>query len=97
MYRYSLTTIGVCVLTISGTGDMYDYELGKGYGGTDTSDSPWNGQYRKQIKKIVVSDGDYVWTLKVTAPSEDTDFYFDLRDATTNKYLKDYFIFSFEF
>lgn len=46
-----------CILTISGTGDMYDYELGKGYGGTETSTSPWNGQYRKQIKKIVVSDG----------------------------------------
>ena len=46
-----------CVLTISGTGDMYDYELGKGYGGTETSSSPWNGQYRKQIKKVVVSDG----------------------------------------
>ncbi len=46
-----------CVLTISGTGEMYDYEMGKGYGGTETSNSPWNGQYRKQIKKIVVSDG----------------------------------------
>lgn len=45
------------VLTINGTGDMYDYELGKGYAGTDTSDSPWNGQYRKEIKKIIVSEG----------------------------------------
>lgn len=45
------------VLVISGTGDMYDYQMGKGYAGTETSDSPWNGQYRKQIKKVVVSDG----------------------------------------
>jgi len=45
----------------------------------------------------VNTDGDYVWTLKVTAPSENTDFYFDLRDATTNKYLKAYFVFSYKF
>ena len=40
-------------------------------------------------------DGDYVWKIKVTTPSVSTDFYFDLRNSTTNKYLKEFYVFSY--
>ncbi|MBR5773826.1 MAG: hypothetical protein IKY44_03140, partial [Clostridia bacterium] len=38
----------------------------------------------------VNANGDYVWTIKATAPTEDTEYAFDLRIAG-GKYLKDYY------
>lgn len=40
------------------------------------------------------SNGDYVWNLYCTAPTADTKYVFDLRDAETNKYIKEYFYFN---
>ena len=42
----------------------------------------------------VDANGDYVWTVKTTAPTETTSYAFDLR-TTDNKYLKDYFIYEY--
>lgn len=39
----------------------------------------------------VNSDGDYVWTIKTTAPESSTNYVFDIRSAETGKYLKDYY------
>ncbi len=36
-------------------------------------------------------DGDFVWTLSIKAQEEGTTVYFDLRDAETNKYIKEYY------
>lgn len=44
----------------------------------------------------VSSNGDYVWTIKVDAPTETTCYAFDLRDGATEKYLKDYFLYEAE-
>ena len=41
----------------------------------------------------VNGNGDYVWTVKANAPTEKTTYAFDLRNATTSKYLKDYYNF----
>ena len=39
----------------------------------------------------VNADGDYVWTIKTAAPAESTSYVFDIRSATSRKYLKAYF------
>ena len=44
----------------------------------------------------VAANGDYVWTVKITAPSEDTSYAFDLRSSETGKYRKDYFYYDVE-
>ncbi len=41
------------------------------------------------------SNGDYVWTLKVTLPEKATPFYLDLRNSNTGKFLKDFYIFTY--
>ncbi|MBR5774293.1 MAG: SH3 domain-containing protein, partial [Clostridia bacterium] len=38
----------------------------------------------------VNSDGNYVWIIKAAEPEENTKYAFDLRNAETGKYLKDY-------
>ena len=47
-------------------------------------------------KYTVDENGDYVWTVKIPKPEADTTLYFDLRDGTTNKYLKEFLIFDYE-
>ena len=42
------------------------------------------------------SDGDFVWTIITTAPTEDIRYAFDLRCATTSKYLKAYTYYDYE-
>ncbi|MBR5773795.1 MAG: leucine-rich repeat protein, partial [Clostridia bacterium] len=42
----------------------------------------------------VNADGDYVWTIKITPPSSPEDYSFDIRSASTGKYLKDYYNYS---
>ncbi|MBR5272994.1 MAG: leucine-rich repeat domain-containing protein [Clostridia bacterium] len=42
-------------------------------------------------KYTINSDGNYVWTIKATEPTENTTYAFDLRNGTTGKYLKEYF------
>lgn len=37
------------------------------------------------------ADGDYVWTVKTTAPKVTTEYSFDLRNSVTGKYTKEYF------
>ena len=50
----------------------------------------------KNVNSYTVNaDGDYVWTIKITKPSENTTFYFDLRDGSTNKFIKDFFVFDY--
>ena len=44
---------------------------------------------------IVNSDGDYVWNITVGATAGDTEYYFDLRNATTGKYIKDFFVYTY--
>ena len=41
----------------------------------------------------VNENGDYVWTIKATAPTESMSYAFDIRSAETGKYFKDYHIF----
>lgn len=41
----------------------------------------------------IASNGDYIWTIKIAAPTVDTSYAFDLRSSVTGKYLKDYFIY----
>ena len=53
------------VLNISGSGDMDDYSIEYYFGGTFTTDAPWNDYY-ESIKSIVVEDsvtsiGDYAF------------------------------------
>ena len=38
----------------------------------------------------IAENGDYVWTIKITAPAESTAYAFDLRSAETGKYIKKY-------
>ena len=45
----------------------------------------------------VDTNGNYVWTFKVAAPTESTTYAFDLRSAATNKYLKEYYTFDVEY
>jgi len=42
------------------------------------------------------SDGDFVWTITAPAPTEDIRYAFDLRCATTSKYLKAYTYYDYE-
>ena len=44
----------------------------------------------------VNSNGDYVWTIKADAPTESTNYTFDVRSSETNKYLKDYYNYEVE-
>ena len=39
----------------------------------------------------VNADGNYVWTVKITAPTVKTSYSFDARSSVTSKYLKEYF------
>ena len=45
---------------------------------------------------IVNKDGNYVWTVKATEPSEKTNYAFDLRNSATGKYIKDYYYYEVE-
>lgn len=51
------------------------------------------GSLKVAVDYTVNANGDYVWTMKISAPTETTSYAFDLRNAETGKYLKDYFIF----
>lgn len=42
------------------------------------------------------ANGDYVWTITADAPTETTNYVFDIRNSLTNKYLKDYFYYEVE-
>lgn len=44
----------------------------------------------------VNSSGDYVWTISIDTPSKDTMLYFDLRDASTNKYICQHYIYNLD-
>lgn len=44
----------------------------------------------------VNAQGNYVWTIKATAPTETTNYAFDLRNSNTGKYLKEYFYYEVE-
>jgi len=44
----------------------------------------------------VNAEGNYVWTVKANEPSENTTYAFDLRNAETSKYLKEYFYYEAE-
>lgn len=44
----------------------------------------------------VNADGDYVWTIKANAPTEDTSYAFDIRSGETGKYIKEYFSYDVE-
>ena len=41
--------------------------------------------------------GDYVWTIKIAAPTETVTYTFDLRSSETNKYIKEYYNFEVEY
>ena len=43
----------------------------------------------------VDSNGDYVWVIKITKPTDSTDLYFDLRNSTTNKFIKEFYIYNY--
>ena len=43
----------------------------------------------------VNAEGDYVWTVKIAKPSESMDLYFDLRNSNTNKFIKEFYVFSY--
>ena len=43
----------------------------------------------------VADNGDFVWTLKVPKPTENSTLYFDLRNADTNAYIKDFFLYDY--
>ncbi|MBR5272933.1 MAG: SH3 domain-containing protein [Clostridia bacterium] len=47
-------------------------------------------------KYTVNSSGNYVWTISITTPADDTTLYFDLRDATTSKYINQHFVYNFK-
>lgn len=40
--------------------------------------------------------GNYVWTISIDIPKENTALYFDLRDAVTNKYINNHYVFNFD-
>ncbi|MBR5774587.1 MAG: leucine-rich repeat domain-containing protein [Clostridia bacterium] len=44
---------------------------------------------------ITNSGGDFVWTIAIEEPSESTTLYFDLRNESTGKFIKDYFVFDY--
>ncbi|MBR5273073.1 MAG: peptidoglycan DD-metalloendopeptidase family protein [Clostridia bacterium] len=44
----------------------------------------------------VNSNGEFVWTITITAPSSDTSYAFDLRGKTTSKYTKLYGYYDYE-
>ncbi|MBR5272972.1 MAG: PHB depolymerase family esterase [Clostridia bacterium] len=50
-----------------------------------------NGSLGVGASSTVNADGNYVWIIKITAPTEDTSYAFDLRSAETGKYIKEYF------
>ena len=54
-----------------------------------TADNP-GGSLAVSDKYTVNADGDYVWTVKVNVPDDDTVYAFDLRDSSTGKYMKKY-------
>ena len=43
----------------------------------------------------VKPNGDYVWTIKIAKPADGTTLYFDLRDADTLKYIKEYYVYGY--
>ena len=54
------------------------------------------GNLAVSTKYTVNSVGNYEWTISITTPDESTKLYFDLRDATTNKYICQHYIYDFE-
>ena len=66
-----------------------DYNRIKVANANDVSTSLGVGSY------TVDANGNYVWTVKITAPTESTSYAFDLR-TTDNKYLKDYYTYDVE-
>lgn len=46
---------------------------------------------------IVNENGDYVWTVKIDAPTETTTYAFDLRSSETNKYINEHYNFEVEY
>lgn len=61
-----------------------------------TTDSALSGSLGVANSYTVNADGNYVWTIKAVAPTETTNYAFDLRNATTGKYLKEYFYYEVE-
>ena len=55
------------------------------------------GYIRYTDSYTVNSDGDYVWTLKITSPEKTTQYAFDARSTETGKYLKDYCEYTVEY
>lgn len=51
------------------------------------------GNLAVSTKYTVNSIGNYVWTITITTPDEDTKLYFDLRDADTNKYICQHYVY----
>ena len=50
----------------------------------------------KNVNSYTVdSNGDYIWTIKITKPTETTSLYFDLRSSETGKFIKEYYIFTY--
>ncbi|MBR5218163.1 MAG: hypothetical protein IKV89_00385, partial [Clostridia bacterium] len=47
-------------------------------------------------KYTVNTDGNYVWTIKADAPTEHTSYAFDLRNANTGSYMKEYYYYTAE-
>ncbi len=45
----------------------------------------------------VNSNGEFVWTITINAPSSDTSYAFDLRSSATSKYTKQYAYYDYEF
>ena len=54
------------------------------------------GNLAVSTKYTVNSVGNYEWTITVSTPAEITELYFDLRDAATNKYICQHYIYNFE-
>lgn len=42
-------------------------------------------------KYTINSSGEYVWTISIDIPTENTTLYFDLRNAETNKYINNFY------
>jgi len=54
------------------------------------------GNLAVSTKYTVNSVGNYVWSITITTPAENTRLYFDLRDAETNKYICQHYIYDLE-
>ena len=49
------------------------------------------GNLNVASKYTVDVNGDYVWKISIDMPSKSTNLYFDLRDASTNKFIGEYY------